>query len=158
MMMNLFTILVLILVLFSFIYSIFFLVSTGIEIISMLNIPAMVRGTWWQENVSAEDDGIDRKFPIGEERIFIGKYISHWEIARFEMLSINFQLDIPSEGGWDWLIQALGNPTTRSGYSGTFDLKFRGKIVEKGCFGHMGICAYRIEVIEILSATLLTQN
>jgi hypothetical protein len=75
---------------------------------------------------------------------------------RFVRQSANCQLDIPDACGWDWLAPALGNPTTRAEYSATFDLEFRGKIVERGQFGHKGMCAYRIEVIEMLSVKQLT--
>jgi hypothetical protein len=136
------------------VFSIYVMLSVMIDFIPLLDIPSMLNGTWWKKNVGVVEDLIQDRFPLGEERIFTGKYISHWEIARFELMSaVNCQLDIPLEGGWDWLVEVLGNPTTRAEYSGTFDLSFRGKIVEKGSFGHRGICAYRIEVIEILSAT-----
>ena len=147
---------VLLLVLFGYIYLTFFVGSMAIDLFKLLNISSLLRGTWWQDNVSVAQDLTLEKFPIDAERIFTGKYISHWEISRFEMMSVNFQLDIPFEDGWDWLTEALENLTTREGYSGEFALKFRGKLVEKGHFGHMGICSYRIEVIEILSVKRLT--
>ncbi len=123
----------------------------AIDLFRLLNIRSLLRGTWWQDNVSVAKDLTLEQFPIGEERIFSGVYISHWEIPRFEMMSVNCQLDIPFEGGWDWLTEALENPTTREDYSGKFDLKFRGRIIDRGAFGHMGMCHYRIEVIEILA-------
>jgi hypothetical protein len=151
-----------VLVLLGLLFALFFCViklmfSMTLDIIAMLNSPSILNGTWWDKNVTVIDDLIQAEFPIGIERIFTGTYISHWEVARFELMSsVNCQLDIPFAGGWDWLVESLENPTTRSGYSGTFDLSFRGKMLEKGFFGHMGICDYRIEVIEILSATRLT--
>jgi hypothetical protein len=155
---NWISILVLLGLLGAIILTVHLMISMTLDLISILDIPSILNGTWWEKNVTGnvtgEGDLILDKFPLGEERIFTGKYISHWEIATFELMSsVNCQLDIPLEGGWDWLVVALGNPTTREEYSGTFDLSFRGKIVEKGIFGHMGICTYRIEVIEILSAT-----
>ena len=128
------------------------LIILVVELISILvEIRSIWNGTWWEKNVTVVEDLIQDKFPIGQEWIFKGKYISHWEIPSFELMSVHCQLDIPFEGGWDWLLTALGNPSIRADYSGTFDLSFRGKIVEKGSFGHMGLCTYRIEVIEILS-------
>jgi hypothetical protein len=154
-MMSWLAILFFLLVFWGYSYLLFLLGTMTIDLVRILDIPAILNGTWWQKNVSVVEE-LDRdEFPIGAERIFIGKYISHWEIARFEIMSANCQLDIPFEGGWDWLIEALGNPATRDGYTGTFNLEFRGKLVEKGCFGHMGICSYRIEVIEILSVDRL---
>ena len=125
----------------------------AIDLFRLLNISSLLKGTWWQENVSVAKDLTLEEFPIGEERIFLGVYVSHWEIPRFEMMSVNCELDILFEGGWDWLTEALGNPTTRDGYSGKFDLKFRGMIIDRGAFGHMGMCHYRIEVLEILSVS-----
>jgi hypothetical protein len=152
-MMNLISILVLLGLLGAIIFILQLMLSMTLDFIHLLDLPSILNGTWLQKNVVV-DDLIQDRFPLGEERIFTGKYISHWEIARFELMSsVNCQLDIPLEGGWDWLVAALGNPTTRAEYSGTFDLSFRGKIIEKGSFGHMGTCTYRIEVIEILSAT-----
>ena len=149
-MMNSIAIVVLLLVLFGYIYLVFFVGTMAIDLFKLLNISALLRGTWWQDNVSIAQDLTLEKFPIGAERIFTGKYISHWEIPRFEMMSVNFQLDIPIAGGWDWLTAALGNPITREDCTGTFEIEFKGKIIEQGYFGHMGMCSYRIEVIEIL--------
>jgi hypothetical protein len=154
-MMSWLAILFFLLVFWGYIYLLFLLGTMTIDMVRILDVPAILNGTWWQKNVSVVAELDSDKFPIGTERIFTGKYISHWEIARFEIMSVNCQLDIPTEGGWDWLIEALGNPTTRDGYAGTFNLKFRGKLVEKGCFGHMGMCSYLIEVIEILSVEQL---
>jgi hypothetical protein len=113
------------------------------------------RSEWKQQKEITASILID--FPIGQERIFTGKYISHWEIGGFHWnQGFVCQLDIPMAGGWDWLVQALNYPTTREKYAGEFDLSFRGKILEAGHFGHMGMCSYRIEVIEILTATHLT--
>lgn len=156
-MMNLVAILVLLLLVFECICLLFFLVSMTIDLVKILDIPAILNGTWWQKNISIDRDLTLEKFPIGEEHIFSGIYPSHWEIPRFRLMSIDCQLDIPIEGGWNWLVAGLENPTTRDGYSGTFNLEFRGKIVERGAFGHMGICCYRIEVIEILSVKQLIQ-
>ena len=150
-MMNSLAIVVFLLVLLGYIYLIFFVGAMAVDLFRLLNISSLLSGTWWQNNVSVAQDLILEKFPIGQELIFEGKYISHWEIPRFELMSVHCQLDIPFEGGWDWLLTALGNPSIRADYSGTFDLSFRGKVVEKGRFGHMGLCTYRIEVIEILS-------
>jgi hypothetical protein len=113
-------------------------------------------------------ESIQNEFPIGEEFVFVGTYVSHWEIGRFiwdkdqsgalsqSDAGISCELHIPFEPGWDWLVAALGYPTTREGRAGKFHIRFRGKILEKGCFGHMGICAYRIEVIEMLTVKLLS--
>jgi hypothetical protein len=125
----------------------------AIDLFKILNIPSLLRGTWWQDNISVAKDLTLEQFPIGAERIFSGVYIYHWEIPCFRLMSVDCQLDIPFEGGWDWLTEALGNPTTRDGYLGQFDLKFRGKIIDRGAFGHMGMCSYRIEVLEILSVS-----
>jgi hypothetical protein len=148
--MNSIAIVVFLLVLLGYIYLTFFVGAIAIDLLKFLNIPSLLRGTWWQDNVSVAEDLTQEKFPIGAERIFSGVYMSHWEIPHFRLMSVNCQLDIPFEGGWNWLTEALGSPTTRDGYSGKFDLEFRGKIIEKGHFGHMGMCSYRIEVIEIL--------
>jgi hypothetical protein len=152
-MMSSIAIVVFLLVLFGYIYLIFFVGSMTIDLFRLLNIPSLLRGTWWQDNVSVAKDLILEQFPIGKERIFLGVYISHWEIPHFRLMSVNCQLDILFAGGWDWLIEALDNPTTREDYSGKFDIEFRGKIVDRGTFGHMGMCHYRIEVLEILSVS-----
>jgi hypothetical protein len=117
------------------------------------------------------EESIQREFPIGKECVFTGKYVSHWEIARFVWFidglipsnwenpfnsGLNCELVIPFEGGWSWRVEALSNPSTREGWSGIFDLTFRGKILEKGCFGHIGICSYRVEVVEILAVKKLS--
>jgi hypothetical protein len=105
---------------------------------------------------------IQNEFPIGKECIFTGQYRSHWELAHFawsiDGLTLSCKLDIPYEGGWDWRTEGLGYPSTREAQSGVFDLKFRGKILETGFFGHMGLCSHRIEVIEILSVALTTSQ
>jgi hypothetical protein len=112
--------------------------------------------------IEAIEESIQNEFPIGKECIFTGQYISHWELAHFawsvQTLMLNCELDIPYEGGWNWRIEGLGYPATREALSGVFDLKFRGKILETGFFGHMGLCSYRIEVIEILSVALTTSQ
>jgi hypothetical protein len=154
-MMSSIAIVVFLLVLFGYMYLTFFVGAMTIDLFRLLNISSLLRGTWWQDNVSVAEDLMQEKFPIGAERIFSGVYISHWEIPRFRLMSVDCQLDIPFEGGWDWLTEALGNPTTRDGCSGKFDLKFRGKIIEQGHFGHMGMCSYRIEAIEILAVDRL---
>jgi hypothetical protein len=107
-----------------------------------------------QQTITAS---ILRDFPIGQERIFTGRYISHWEIGGFHWdKGFVCQLEMPLAGGWDWLWQALNYPQTRAECAGEFDFSFRGKILEEGHVGHMGMCSYRIEVIEILTATHLT--
>jgi hypothetical protein len=137
------------------------------EIVSgVLDIIYLLKRTNWKKS-NALEEYIQNEFPIGNEFIFVGRYISHWEMGGFEWFldehlsrewntRIMCELDIPFEGGWDWRKESLGHPTTREGWYGRFDLTFRGKIVEQGYFGHMGMCTYRIEVIEILSAKQLT--
>jgi hypothetical protein len=146
-------ILFLLLVFWGYIYLLVLLGTMTIDLVRILDVPAILNGTWWQKYVSVAEELDPNKFPIDEERIFSGAYISHWEIPCFRLMSVDCQLDIPFEGGWDWLVEALDYPTTRDGHTGTFNLKFRGKLVEKGCFGHMGMCHYRIEVLEILSVS-----
>jgi hypothetical protein len=110
---------------------------------------------------------IQNEFPVGKECVFVGQYISHWEMGGFNWVldeqslrewnvTIMCELDILFDGGWDWLKEGLGYPATREDLSGKFDLAFRGKIIERGFFGHMGLCSHRIEVIEILSVKKLT--
>jgi hypothetical protein len=148
-MLNLFSILGLLVVVF---FIIQLMLSTIVDLISILDISSISNETWWNNNITVVEDLIQAKFPIAAERIFTGKYISHWEIPRFELMSsVNCQLDIPFEGGWDWLVEGLNHPMTRSEYAGTFNLSFRGKMLERGCFGYMCSCSHRIEVIEILS-------
>jgi hypothetical protein len=131
------------------------MISIFQDIVSLFNRNA-------SNQIEATEASILNEFPIGKECIFVGQYISHWELAHFawsvHMLTINCELDIPYEGGWNWRIEGLGYPSTREAMSGVFDLKFRGKILETGFFGHMGLCSYRIEVIEILSVALTTQR
>lgn len=143
------------------------LIFTIQQIIALIRdlISILSRSGYRQSNSLAES--IQNEFPIGEEFVFVGTYISHWEIGRFiwdkdqsgalsqSDAGISCELDIPFEQGWDWLMAALGYPTTREGLAGKFYIRFRGKILEKGCFGHMGMCAYRIEVIEMLTVKLL---
>ena len=62
------------------------------------------------------------------------------------------ELEICFDGGWDWLDI---DPNKRSNGE-TFSLTFRGKVKEKGGFGHKEICTYLIEVTEIISAKRLT--
>ncbi|WP_310482709.1 hypothetical protein [Chamaesiphon sp. VAR_48_metabat_403] len=154
-MMSSIAIVVLLLVLLGYVYLTFFVGSMAIDLFKLLNISSLLKVTWWQDNVSVAQDLILEQFSLGEERIFSGVYISHWEIPRFRLMSVDCQLDIPFEGGWDWLTEALENPTTRDDCSGKFDLEFRGMIIEKGHFGHIGMCSYRIEVIEILTVDRL---
>lgn len=93
---------------------------------------------------------IQTEYPLGAERIFRGKYVSRWETSRFELMSVNCQLDVPAKSDRNLLIEAL-KTTTKSGYYRTLNIEFRGKIVEKGCGDRLDICIYRIEVIEIRS-------
>jgi hypothetical protein len=127
----------------------------------VFDIVSLLKRTDWKKS-KAFEEYIQNEFPVGKECIFVGKYISHWEIGGFEWFldeqpsrewdkRVMCELDIPFEGGWDWRKEFLGNPKTREEWYGTFDLTFRGKIVGQGLFGHMGMCSYRIEVIEILS-------
>jgi hypothetical protein len=158
-MLNLPSILVLLGLLVVVFFIIHLMLSAILDLLSVLDIPSISNETWWDNNVTVVEDLIQDKFPIAAERIFTGKYISHWEIPRFELMSsVNCQLDIPFEGGWDWLVEGLNNPTTRSDYSGTFNISFRGKMLESGCFGHMCTCSHRIEVIEILSVMPIIPN
>ncbi|WP_373542253.1 hypothetical protein [Chamaesiphon sp.] len=101
--------------------------------------------TRWQQI----DTLIQAEYPLGAVCIFRGKYVSHWETSRFELMSVNCQLDIPAKSDRNLLIEAL-RTTTKSGYYRTLNIEFRGKIVAQGC-GDRQMCAYHIEVIEILS-------
>jgi hypothetical protein len=144
------------------------LIFTIQQIIALIRdlIAILSRTGYRQGDLLAES--IQNEFPIEEEFVFVGTYVSHWEIGRFiwdkdqsvalgqSDSGIGCELHIPCESGWDWLTVALGYPTTREGLAGKFHIRFRGKILEKGCFGHMGICAYRIEVIEMLTVELLS--
>jgi hypothetical protein len=106
------------------------------------------------------EEAVEKEFPIGEEAIFKGCYVSHWEIPAFtwdkdgdiwNRDNLQCQLIISYEGGWDWLVDTFDRDTFRGGFE-TFEIEFRGKIIEKGSFGHMGGCRYIIEVLEMLSA------
>ncbi len=106
------------------------------------------------------EEAVEKEFPIGEEAIFKGCYVSHWEIPAFtwdkdgdiwNRDNLQCQLIISYEGGWDWLVDTFDRDTFRGGFE-TFEIEFRGKIIEKGRFGHMGLCRYRVEVLEMLSA------
>jgi hypothetical protein len=144
------------------------LIFTIQQIIALIRdlISILSRSGYRQSNSLAES--IQNEFPIGEEFVFVGTYISHWEIGRFiwdkdqsvalsqSDAGISCELHISFEQGWDWLVAALGYPMTREARAGKFHIRFRGKILEKGCFGHMGICTYRIKVIEMLTVELLS--
>jgi hypothetical protein len=160
-------ILLFILITLFLLFCLFFIIQD--MLLNFSDIIYVLSGESWRQHKAVEES-IQNIFPVGTEYIFTGKYTSHWEVARFEWLNHGIQLnqgrashswdttfwcelDIPCEGGWDWCQEALRYPTTREGWSGTFDLTFRGKILERGCFGHMGICSYRIEVMEILSVS-----
>lgn len=107
---------------------------------------------------------VEARYPVGEALIFRGTYIYHWEIERFEWLpegeeppvgwsDYKCKLEIPFEGGWTWMQEVMeehgGSARAASGES--FDIEFLGRILEIGHFGHLGICRYRIEMLELLS-------
>ena len=107
------------------------------------------------------EESIEAEYPIGKEAVFTGHYLSHWEVARFDWykdgvawrgwnIDLMCELVIPDPDGWKWLTDVVGeNPGFDS--SAEFEMTFRGKIIEKGRFGHKGICRYRVEVWEMLS-------
>jgi len=105
-------------------------------------------------------EAIEREFPMGEEAIFTGCYVSNQEIAIFTWDKsgavwnkdhLKCELVFPHEDSGNWLTEVPDPDPVRSGFK-TFEVEFRGKIIEKGRFGHVGMCRYRIEVLEILSA------
>jgi hypothetical protein len=98
---------------------------------------------------------IEQNFPIGEERLFQGRLIHHWEKGRFEWcpnpqqrkkynLSFPCQLVVFKE-------RRQSNFQLSSQGEGIFDLEFRGKLMSKGYFGRRSMYRYRIEVIEVLT-------
>ena len=92
-------------------------------------------------------------FPVGESHIFTGRYIVHWEIARFEWFargrapvwgeglfcSLEWQGEFPAELLCD-----------DRGGGRAYSLEFRGQVLERGSFGHRGMCSYRVRVDEVL--------
>ena len=103
-------------------------------------------------------------FEIGIEQEFTGIYVMHWEITRFVVagaprffglitpkvkctLEIPEGLDVP----WRDELEAL-RPNWRHCPGLSFTVKLSGVVVDKGNFGHMGICRYKIKVHEIIEA------
>lgn len=115
----------------------------------------------WYFRVRPVEEAIAKEFPMGQEAIFKGIYTSHWEIAHFTWYKtdkdqINCDLIWPQEN-----IQFLRTPGVDTPSRRTirlYNLEFRGKIVEKGSFGHKGISRYRVEVLEVLSMNPITQD
>jgi hypothetical protein len=106
------------------------------------------------------EDAAEARFPLGAEAIFRGRYLVHWDTPSFTWdrdgniwnhRNLRCELVIPYEGGWKWMKEGLGPHWARNGFQ-IFEIEFRGKIIEKGSFGNRGICRYRIEVMEMLSA------
>jgi len=104
-------------------------------------------------------EAIEKEFPIGEEAIFTGCYVSNQEIQVFTWDKsgavwnkdhLKCELIFPYEDSGNWLTEVPDPDPVRSGFK-TFEVEFRGKIIEKGRFGHVGMCRYRIEVLEMLS-------
>jgi hypothetical protein len=91
-MLNLLSILVLLGLLVAIFFIIQLMLSAILDLISILDLPSISNETWWNNNVTVVEDLIERKFPIEEERIFTGKYISHWEIPRFELMSTRYSI------------------------------------------------------------------
>jgi len=121
----------------------------------------------WYFRERPVEEAIAAEFPIGQEAIFRGRYTSHWEMAHFSWHKdgkvppdwrrdvLRCELIIPDENGWSWITDdreadpLKGDLFLEWRY---YDLEFRGKIIEKGSFGHKGLCKYKIEIVEMLSA------
>jgi len=101
---------------------------------------------------------------IGKEREFAGVYVLHWEVTRFVvagtprffglfrptvrcLLEIPEGVHVPWRDEWEAL-----RPNWRGCPGLAFNVKLTGVVVEKGNFGHMGICRYKIKVHEIIKA------
>ena len=111
------------------------------------------------------EEAIAAEFPIGQEAIFTGRYTSHWEMAHFTWHkggkvpsdwgrnALRCELVILYENGWAWIADdyEVDPPQDEFLEWRDYDLEFRGKILDKGLFGHMGVSKYKIEVLEMLS-------
>ena len=97
---------------------------------------------------------------VGEERRFDGVYIAHWEVPRFEAVTGRWLI------GWLPKIEAcelrtgdgvepLGDvlfggrepANWRHSPGVRFTMSFEGRVTERGRFGHMGWCRWRILVL-----------
>lgn len=95
---------------------------------------------------------VAQNYPIGAIRGFHGTYVMHWEVPRFEWHARGCRPGW-GDGLFCHLEWSSGIPmelkVTDRGPGKTFNLNFRGEIIEKGRFGHMGICSYRVRVEEV---------
>ena len=134
--------------------------NTFLSLLFLIFVCVILFALAWGRHVEVKTEAaVAKEFPIGKEAIFTGRYVSHWEVPSFEWhkdgkvrigQNLRCELIIRYEGGWDWLLEALG-PDDSFDFGPVFDLEFRGKITGKGFFGHMGGNQYEIEVLEMLS-------
>jgi hypothetical protein len=107
------------------------------------------------------ENAFEKRFPIGEEAIFRGRYHAHGAGWAFILRSERgiwdkkhwwCQLVWPREGGWDKKTDELARELRNDLQK--YEVEFRGKLIEKGRFGDRRMLRYKIVVLEILSLHL----
>lgn len=107
-------------------------------------------------------------FNIGETRQFDGIYIANWEVSRFEivtgkrffgLLETVERCQLETEPAIETVIGKLFAGKLPDNWrhhdAVRFALSFVGCAVEKGYFGHMGWCRWRLRVQKWLSVEKL---
>jgi hypothetical protein len=105
---------------------------------------------------------------VGEERQFDGTYVAHWEVSRFEivtgrrffgLLETTECCRLETAEGIEPLEAVLFGGQIpenwrRSG-GARFAMSFEGRVLERGDFGHMGWCRWRVLVLRWLNVERL---
>jgi hypothetical protein len=96
---------------------------------------------------------------VGESRLFDGEYIAHWEVSRFELAAprrwwfrrvecceLETRAGLATLG--DVLFGAEPLPENWRESGRRFAMSFAGTVLERGHFGHIGWCRWRVRVEE----------
>ncbi len=103
----------------------------------------------------------DLELKAGLESIFCGRYYTDQYVPSFAWTvdagrsKRACHLFSARKDGWDWLTNALEGRSQWE-VSAVFDLEFRGVLVGTGNFGGKGSDRYLVEMVEVLSAQLVS--
>lgn len=110
--------------------------------------------------------GATMELHVGLEGVFEGVYQLHWEVTDFQVKTVEHDGITENPTGWctselvlsegmkePWFERWNGElpPNWRQRDAMWFNMRFVGRVIEQGHFGHMGTCRWRIEVHELLA-------
>ena len=96
---------------------------------------------------------VSENFPVGETATFSGQLIVHWEVGRFDWAARGklpgIGQGLSCELDWGDTEVPVSTDVGR-GRGKAYNLEFRGRVLEKGKYGHLGMCDYRVAVDEVI--------